>query len=67
MTKVVTRQLGANGFDICNPLLELQHYLGYPATLEWNNSQAFPSGLKILYGITHGRRKCCPLALFQSN
>ena len=61
LTKVVTRQLGVNGFDIRNPLLALQHDLGYPATLEWNNSPAFTAGLKILYGITHGGRKSCPI------
>ena len=68
LTKVVTRQLGVNGFDIHHPLLDLQHWLDYPATLEWNNSQVFTSGLKVLHEITTGRRKSCPIcAVIRNN
>ena len=60
MTKVVVRQLAINGFDVNHPLLDLMHYLGYPATLEWNNNQVFTSGLKALREIILGRRRSCP-------
>ena len=65
MTKVVIRQLVLNGFDVHHPLLDLQDYLGYPATLEWENKPAFTTGLKALRDGVLGKRKSCPLILFQ--
>lgn len=62
MTKVVMRQLVIHGFDINHPLLDLQHYLGYPATLEWNNDKVFTSGLKSLREVVLGQRESRPLA-----
>ena len=60
MTKVAIRQLGLNGFDVHHPLLDLQEHLGYPATLEWENKQAFTKGLKALREVILGKRKSCP-------
>ena len=58
MTKVVTRQLGVNGFDIHNPLLELQHDLGYPTTLEWNNRVPVQTGFEMASKFPLGVNAC---------
>lgn len=67
MTKVVMRQLVANGFDINHPLLDLQHYLQYPDTLEWNNDGSFTAGLKALREVVLRKRKLCFLIIFIRN
>lgn len=45
-----------------HPLLDLQHYLQYPATLEWNNDESFTAGLKALREVVLGKRQSCLLS-----
>lgn len=67
MTEVVVRQLVLNGFDVHHPLLDLQHYLQYPATLAWNNDEVFTSGLKALREVVLRKRKSCLLSILIRN
>lgn len=56
-TRVTLRQLKANRFDICHPMLDIIHYLGYPQSLAPNGELHWFDALKPLHELVLGRRK----------